>query len=85
MDIITTESRSWDSSLIKWTEYTPDSQSLYVVFSNDLAYTYEGVTDEEYQEFCNSESKGSYFAKHFRTKKTYKKAEADENTGNTQN
>ena len=75
MDIVTTESRSWDSSLIKWTEYTPDNQTLYVVFNNELAYTYEGVSDEEYLEFCGAESKGSYFAKHFRTKKTFKKDE----------
>jgi len=91
MKVTTTECRSWDSSLIKWTEYTPDDQTLYVVFSNELAYSYEGVTEEEYQAFCGAESQGSYFAKHFRSKKTYNKIEntegvdTNESTGNTQN
>jgi hypothetical protein len=82
MKVVTTESRNWDSSLIKWTDYSPDDQTLYVVFNNELAYTYEGISDEEYSAFCNAESKGSYFAKHFRTKKTYKKVESDADTQN---
>ena len=76
--------RTWDSSLIKWTDYSPEDQTLYVVFNNELAYTYDGVTAGEYKNFCDAESQGSYFAKHFRTKKTYKKDD-NEDAGNTQN
>jgi hypothetical protein len=82
MKVVTTESRNWDSSLIKWTEYTPDDQTLYVVFNNELAYTYDGVSEEEYSAFCSAESQGAYFTKHFRKLKTYKKVETDANTQN---
>lgn len=80
----TTNRKEWDSSLIKWTEYTSETESLYVVFSNELAYTYDGVTQEEYQKFCEAESKGSYFSKHFRKGKTFKKIETNE-SADTQN
>lgn len=80
----TTIRKEWDSSLIKWTEYNPETENLYVVFSNELAYTYDGVTNEEYQNFCDAESKGAYFSKHFRKGKTFKKIEANE-PADTQN
>ena len=83
MILATTEGRKWNSSLIKYTEYVPDTNQLTVTFSNDKVYIYEEITEKDYQDFCNAESQGSFFAKNFRTKK-FTKVETDEKDGDTQ-
>jgi hypothetical protein len=80
MILHTSEGRTWQSSLIKSTEYTPDTKELRIVFSNDIPYVYKDVLESEYEEFCKAESQGSYFIKTFRGKKEFTKIEiTDEN------
>jgi len=76
MNVQSTYGQDWVSSLIKSTDYTPDTQQLLVTFNNGQQYLYTEVTEEEYQNFCKAESKGSFFSKNFRTKK-FTKLEAE--------
>jgi hypothetical protein len=78
--MVTAEKRKWSSSLIKSTEYTPDSQELIVEFANGKFYTYSEVTESEYEDFCSAESQGSFFGKNFRGKKPFTKETEDDNT-----
>ena len=82
MEIVTVEGRDWKSSLIKQTEYTPDSKQLCIVFHNDAQYLYEEVTEEEYKEFCAADSQGAFFSKNFRTKKFVKIETLTDEPGN---
>ena len=75
MEIVTSEGREWTSSLIKYTEYIPDYQTLRIEFANGQAYNYSEINEKEYEEFCTAESQGKYFGVNFRTKKPYVKYE----------
>ena len=68
MEIYTTESREWKSSLVNRTEYTPDTMELIIEFNNGKKYLYKNFTEEQYQAFCNAESQGKYFLSEIRKK-----------------
>ena len=42
--------------------YDPASQTLRVKFKSGAAYDYAGVTAQQYADFLQAESKGSYLA-----------------------
>lgn len=75
MNVVTSEGREWTSSLIKRTEYTPDSQTLAVEFPNGTIYVYSEIPENEYHDFCEAESQGKYFGAEIRNKKPFLKQE----------
>lgn len=44
---------------------------MKIVFTNGREYLYEGVDDQTYNEFLNSESKGKYFHQHINGRYKY--------------
>ena len=63
-----TESKDWASSLVKKTEYAPDTKDLVIEFSNGKKYLYKNFNTEQYQAFCNAESQGKHFLTEIRKK-----------------
>ena len=47
-----------NSSALSYAEYDPETQSMQVTFVNGRTYTHEGVSEEEYDAFVKSPSKG---------------------------
>lgn len=68
MEIYTTETREWNSSLVNKTEYTPDTMELIIEFNNGKKYLYKNFSEEQYQAFCNAESQGKHFLSEIRKK-----------------
>jgi len=68
MEIYTTETREWKSSLVNKTEYTPDTMELIIEFNNGKKYLYKNFSEEQYHAFCNAESQGKHFLTEIRKK-----------------
>ena len=60
------------SSQIKKVGYVAEDRTLYVEFNNKRLYSYSPVTQEQYNEFKNSESIGKYFHKNLKMNSTLK-------------
>jgi hypothetical protein len=54
------------SSMIQSSAYDPTTKELSVTFNNGAIYTYQMVSESDYQEFVNSESIGKGFNQHIR-------------------
>jgi len=67
------ENMSWSSSMIKSTAYNSVDETLVVKFTNDVEYTYDGVSFSEYADFKSAESQGKYFIAHIRNQKNSRK------------
>ena len=57
---------SVDSSNISAIGYDPATQELQVEFKNGTTYSYQGVTEGQYQELLNAPSVGRYFMANIR-------------------
>jgi len=71
--IIFTETHN--SSTIDKTTYIPIVSELTVTFKNGASYMYPEFSQADYDDFMNSESKGSYFGKVIRKNFTATKLE----------
>lgn len=49
-----------NSSNIVGYHYNSTKKTLWIAFKYPKVYRYEGVTEEEYQSLCSSESKGKW-------------------------
>jgi len=78
MEMVTTEGRLWDSSLITGTQWTPDYNELVIDFASGASYKYGEIPEEEYNAFCEAESQGSYFNKNIKGKYPFTKVEKTE-------
>lgn len=58
-----------ESSNIGLIGYKPEKKKLYVKFKEGGYYSYSPVTKKQWKEFCESESKGSWFWKNIRSDK----------------
>jgi len=56
------------SSQIKEIGHDLEKQTLYIRFRSKKMFEYYPVTEEEYQEFKNSDSLGKYFHKNLKKK-----------------
>jgi hypothetical protein len=54
------------SSMIQSSSYDPSTQELSVTFNNGAIYTYQMVSEQDYNNFINSESSGQGFNQHIR-------------------
>ena len=74
------ETRKWESSMIHSTTYNFENETLLIEFNDSREYTYDSITQNEYEEFTKAESQGKYFLANFRNKKvTHKVNEHQEN------
>lgn len=62
------EKCTWESSLLKTTEYSEELEEFIITFSNDARYKYKKFNKELYLDFLNSESKGNFFVSNIRNK-----------------
>lgn len=60
----------FDSSVIKNFTYHIFNKTLEITFNSGKKYIYFDVELEEYKKFCGSKSKGKYFHKFIKNKKT---------------
>lgn len=78
MEIITTEGRIWNSSLITSSQWTPNHNHLDITFMTGASYRYAEVTEDIYEAFCVADSQGSYFNKNIKGKFEFTKIEKEE-------
>lgn len=52
-----------DSSFLQKTKYDPSSQQLTVTMKTGAEYVYSGIDPSTFQEFQQSKSKGSFYAR----------------------
>jgi hypothetical protein len=71
--INTTYGRSYDSKMIKQSEYTPDTKVLVVTFNNGQQYSYEDVDEDVMEEFMDPESAGKFFLENIKGHYEYEK------------
>lgn len=57
-----------DSSNVDQIGYDEAASEVYVIFKNAGHYVYEGVTPEVWDQFRNSESKGTFLNEEFKKK-----------------
>jgi len=81
MELYTSEILEWKSSLIKETEYTPDTLEFAITFNNGEQYLYKGLSEETYHAFCNAESQGKFFLTEIRNKYNKKTENQDKENG----
>jgi hypothetical protein len=81
MELYTSEILEWKSSLIKETEYTPDTLEFVITFNNGEQYLYKGFSEETYHAFCNAESQGKFFLTEIRNKYNKKTENQDKENG----
>lgn len=55
------------SSQITHIGYTAEDETMWVKFKSRMLYSYHPVRQEQYNEFKESDSKGSYFHSNFKT------------------
>ena len=53
--------QTWNSALLKATEYNPESQELVIEFNNGKKYLYKEFDQAKYDAFAGAESKGKHF------------------------
>lgn len=61
------------SSQLKAFVYDSDKCELHIVFNNGSEYKYFDVSADEVAGFESAESKGQFFAEHFKAKKSFEK------------
>lgn len=59
-----------NSSAITQIGYDANNEALYVNLKNTGEYRYDNVPQNVYNDFMNSESKGSYFTQNIKSKYT---------------
>ncbi len=67
------ESCEVSSTAINDINYDQRGHRLFVTFNSGRRYTYFDVSAEQYQKFCDADSKGRYFNKVIRDKYAYAK------------
>ena len=74
-DIIQTIKVEWKSTLMKSTDYNPETQEIIVEFNNGKKYLYKNFSAEDYTGLATAESQGKYFLSNIRPR--YKDNEVD--------
>jgi len=67
--------KSVDSSNIQSIGYDKEIKTLVVMFKTGNAYSYSGVSEEDFQKFDTAQSKGQHFAREIRGKYSAEKVE----------
>ena len=75
MQLVTTEGRLWESSLITGSQWTPDYNELVIDFVSGSSYKYGEVPEDVYNSFCEADSQGSYFNINIKGKYPFTKIE----------
>jgi len=66
------ELKKWqNSSLIEGSVYNEEAQELFIEFKNGGKYTFQEVSQKEYDDFCAAESQGVFFNANFNRKKPF--------------
>lgn len=61
------------SSVIKYFNYHPESETLKVVFISGMVYEYKSVPKDVYEKMRSSFSKGKFLNEHIKGKFAYEK------------
>ena len=62
-----------ESKMFLAAAYDADSRILYLRFRSGDVYRYFELSEEQYQEFLNAESRGRYFLSHIRDRFRYER------------